>query len=67
MLVGHQPTWSNLVLKLTGERVEMKTATAVVVEFDIDHWSALPGEQGRLTAVFQPRDYLGRGDDTSSS
>jgi len=67
MLVGHQPTWSNLVLKLTGERVEMKTATVVVVEFDIDNWSALPDEQGRLTAVFQPRDYLGSGDHASSS
>ena len=58
MLVGHQPTWSNLVLKLTGERVEMKTATVAVVEFVIDHWSALPGMLGRLAAVFQPRDYM---------
>jgi phosphohistidine phosphatase SixA len=55
--VGHQPTWSTLVSKLTGERAEMKTATVAVIEFDIDHWSKLPGAHGRLAAVFHPRDY----------
>jgi phosphohistidine phosphatase len=59
MLVGHQPTWSNLVSKLTGARVEMKTATVAMVELDIATWGDIPGEHGRLAAVFQPRDYAG--------
>jgi phosphohistidine phosphatase len=55
MLVGHQPTWSTLVAVLTGEPVEMKTATVAVVEFDIDEWRGLAAGQGRLVAVFHPR------------
>lgn len=55
MLVGHQPTWSTLVEVLTGEQVEMKTATVAVVEFDIDEWRGLAMRRGRLVAVFHPR------------
>jgi phosphohistidine phosphatase len=58
MLVGHQPAWSIVVSVLTGERVDMKTATVAVVEFDIDEWSGLPGSRGELAATFQPRDYF---------
>jgi phosphohistidine phosphatase len=59
MLVGHQPTWSLLVAALTGERVEMKTATVAVIEFEMEQWSGLVGAQGKVSDVFQPRDYLG--------
>jgi phosphohistidine phosphatase len=59
MLVGHQPTWSLLVTALTGERVEMKTATVAVIEFEIERWPGLVGAQGKITAVLQPRDYFG--------
>lgn len=58
MLVGHQPTWSILVSVLTGERIDMKTATVAVVELAIGAWAELPGQQGSLISVFQPRDYL---------
>jgi len=56
MLVGHQPTWSILVSVLSGQRVDMKTATVAVLEFD--RWPALEAPSGRLVAVYQPRDYL---------
>jgi phosphohistidine phosphatase len=59
MLVGHQPTWSILVAVLSGERVEMKTGTVAVLEFAIDEWRLVPSEQGRIAAVYQPRDHLG--------
>ena len=59
MLVGHQPTWSMLVSALTGERVDMKTATVAVVDFDIIEWGALPGSRGVLNMVYRPRDLLG--------
>jgi phosphohistidine phosphatase len=55
MLVGHQPTWSMLVAELTGERVEMKTATVVVVEVDLDSWDGLPSARGALAAVLDPK------------
>lgn len=57
MLVGHQPTWSMLVAALTGERVEMKTATVAVVALDVATWAELPGATGAMTRVLQPRDY----------
>lgn len=58
MLVGHQPTWSILVFVLTGEQVEMKTATVAVIEFDIAEWSEVPAARGEVADVFRPGDYL---------
>ena len=58
MLVGHQPTWSILVSVLTGDRVEMKTATVAVIDFEIDEWSRLPSARGETVASHQPRDYI---------
>lgn len=59
MLVGHQPTWSFLVSTLTGEYVDMKTATVVVIGFDISVWAELTSGPGEMVAVYQPRDYEG--------
>lgn len=59
MLVGHQPTWSLLVSAFTGQRVEMKTATVVVIEFDIGQWSEVATSRGRVARVFHPREHLG--------
>ena len=57
MLVGHQPSWSSLVTVLSGEHVDMKTATVAVITFDIEGWSALASGGGRIAAVYQPRDH----------
>lgn len=57
LLVGHQPTWSILVSRLTGENVDMKTATVAVLGFDLAAWSDLPGATGEIERVYQPRDY----------
>lgn len=59
MLVGHEPTWSTLVSVLSGEKVDMKTGTVAVLEFQIEDWSLLPSRQGKVTTVHQPREYLG--------
>lgn len=59
MLVGHQPAWSMLVLELTGESAQMKTATVAVVEIPGDDWSAMGAGRCELTGVLQPPDYLG--------
>jgi phosphohistidine phosphatase len=59
MLVGHQPTWSILVSILTGSSVDMRTATAAVIEFDIPEWTDVVGAQGAVVAEYQPRNYEG--------
>ncbi len=59
MLVGHQPTWSYLVSTLSGEHVDIKTATVAVIGFDITEWSELAPGGGDLVVVYQPRDYEG--------
>ena len=47
MVVGHNPTWTNLVTHLSGEFSEMKTAEICVLEFD-GNWSMI----GKGTARF---------------
>lgn len=58
MLVGHQPTWAIVVSVLTGERVDMKTATVASIACDVDDWADLSSTRGTVDAVYQPRDYL---------
>jgi phosphohistidine phosphatase len=55
MMVGHQPTWSMLVAELTGERVDMKTATVAVIELDMESWSGLRLGKGTLSRVLDPK------------
>lgn len=58
MLVGHQPTWSILVSVLTGDQVEMKTATVASIGFDVEDWAELASARGTLDAIYRARDYL---------
>jgi phosphohistidine phosphatase SixA len=57
MLVGHEPTWSYLVSMLSGEHVDMKTATVALIDFEIDDWSQIGSTPGRVVGVYQARDY----------
>ena len=59
MLVGHQPTWSMLVLRLTGGAADMKTATVAVIEVMLEEWSELPRATGMLTSLINPRPFFG--------
>ncbi len=59
MLVGHQPTWSVLVRQLTGESVDMRTASVAVVDLGAGAWSELPVARGRLVELHHPRSYYG--------
>jgi phosphohistidine phosphatase len=59
MLIGHQPTWSMLVTKLTGEPAEMKTASVAVIQLDLDSWDRLPSAEGSLVRVIAPRSHTG--------
>lgn len=57
MLVGHQPTWGDLVARLTGAVVQMKTATVVGIDLPIASWSTLPAAHGSLVFVLQARHF----------
>ncbi|MCH7581692.1 MAG: histidine phosphatase family protein [Acidobacteria bacterium] len=59
MLVGHQPTWSMLVQRLTGARAEMKTASVAIIDMMIETWAELKTAQGILTSLHHPRSYFG--------
>lgn len=59
MLVGHEPTWSQLVHHLTGARAAMRTATCADIEVSIPRWDALAtATTGTLVALLQPRHFL---------
>ncbi len=56
MLVGHEPTWSELAGALTGGgRVRVTTATAVGIEFEGTQWRAIGPDRGRIEWVLKPR------------
>ena len=59
MLVGHQPTWSMLVRRLTGAMAEMKTASVAVIDIPADSWGELPETRGALQALYHPRPFFG--------
>lgn len=51
MVVGHQPAWGEVVTRLTGARVAMKTATVAIL--DRTHGGY------QLEALLQPRHFAG--------
>ena len=56
MLVGHEPTWSELARHLTGGHVTVKTATVVGIDLPIDSWRDVD-TRGSLVFVLQPRSF----------
>lgn len=62
LVVGHEPTWSNLVFELVGARVEMKTASVAGVGLLIDEWSSLADATGWLDYLIHPRMFAGNDD-----
>lgn len=66
LVVGHEPTWSNLVFELVGARVEMKTASVAGVGLLIDEWSSLPDANGWLDYLIHPRMFSGSADRSDS-
>jgi phosphohistidine phosphatase len=58
MIVGHQPTWSGVVHRLTGGSVSMRTATVAIVDLMLGSSWAHGGDlSGELVAVLQPRHF----------
>lgn len=48
MFVGHEPTWSELVTRLTGESISFNTAGMCCVKFECDSWNTISEGAGKL-------------------
>lgn len=56
MLVGHEPTWSQLTGVLTGGcQVVFPTAAMVRIDFELASWRDLPVAQGQLIWLLPPK------------
>lgn len=56
MLVGHEPTWSDLASRLIGGgAVRVPTAAVVRVDLDIDRWAEADFDTGELIWLLIPR------------
>jgi phosphohistidine phosphatase len=58
MLVGHEPTWSMTVRRVTGAHAEIKTGTCAVMEIFAGNWVDVPRSSGSLVTLLQPRHFL---------
>jgi phosphohistidine phosphatase len=55
MLVGHEPTWSELVLRFCGGRVRMPTAAMARLDLGVSRWSEAAFGKGELVWLHQPK------------
>jgi phosphohistidine phosphatase len=56
MLVGHEPTWSELTAHLTGGgKVRFPTAALACIEFDVTHWQQVTAGRGMLLWLLPPK------------
>lgn len=56
MVVGHDPTWSDLVSLLTGGgAVRLTTAAVACLELPVDGWSQVAPGSGRLVWLVTPK------------
>lgn len=55
LVVGHEPTWSDLIATLTGEEVRLPTAALARLDVGVD-WQQLDPDSASLTWLALPRD-----------
>lgn len=56
LLVGHQPTWSELISELTGGATyRFPTAALARVDLDADHWDEVQTGNGTLVWLVTPK------------
>lgn len=56
LIVGHNPGFEELVLRLTGAYERFPTAALAHVELGIESWRESPSAGGRLQGLWRPRD-----------
>lgn len=56
LLVGHQPTWSELIASLTGgTSVRLPTAALARIDFEVDRWEEVDSGGGTLRWLVTPK------------
>jgi phosphohistidine phosphatase len=56
LLVGHQPTWSELIADLTGgTSVRFPTAALARIDFEVDRWDEIQSGCGTLRWLVTPK------------
>jgi len=55
LLVGHQPTWSELVALLSGAVTRFPTAALARIDFEMDSWTEVQAETGTLIRLVTPK------------
>jgi phosphohistidine phosphatase len=54
LVIAHQPTLGLLIRGLTGGEPEFPPAAMARIDFDVERWSAIEPEGGRLAWLFTP-------------
>ena len=56
MLVGHEPSWSELIGELVGgAEVRFPTAAMARINFDVDSWDRIRRDHGELAWLVKPK------------
>ena len=56
MVVGHEPTWSNLIsLLIGGGNIRFPTAAMARIDFYLNDWTGISAGNGHLRWLLQPR------------
>ena len=58
MAVGHNPGMEGFIRYLTGEIERMPTAALAVIELEIDKWSEINADSGKLVEIITPKDEM---------
>lgn len=56
MMVGHNPGFEELLAALTGESQRMPTAALACIELQLDKWSDISPDSGKLLWLVRPRE-----------
>ena len=60
LLVGHNPGMEGLIKILSGGILSMPTAALAQIELNVDFWSKIAAESGKLSFVVRPKDEMKR-------
>ena len=63
MLVGHNPGFEDLVGRLSGSHERMPTAALACLEFQVNGWSEIGEQEGKLVWLLTPKQLKSKKDD----
>ncbi len=58
MIVGHQPTWGDLVSELTGSNAQIRTASVIGIDLAILEWTETRTGRAELAFALHPRLFM---------